>query len=188
MCGIVGIVRPGRAIQAEEILRFTRAVAHRGPDDEGFWLHGGLAFGHRRLAIIDIEHGHQPMSSRDQSIWLTFNGEIYNFKELRTELAARGHRFETRSDTEVIIYAYREWGPDCVKKLRGMFAFAIADLPRRRLFIARDHFGIKPLYYRVTSEFFSFASEIAALREIESTPPRSEERRVGKECRSRWSP
>lgn len=171
MCGIVGIVRPGCSIRMEEIHRFTDAVAHRGPDDAGVWLQNVIALGHRRLSIIDIEHGQQPMSSDDGSICLTYNGELYNFKELGSELRTLGHRFRTRSDTEVIIHAYQEWGIECVKKFRGMFAFGLADLNLKRLFLSRDHFGIKPLYFRVTPESFTFASEIRALRVLETSSP-----------------
>ncbi|MCG3154497.1 MAG: Asparagine synthetase [glutamine-hydrolyzing] 1 [bacterium] len=134
-------------------------------------MRDNVALGHRRLAIIDLETGKQPMSNEDGSVWITFNGEIYNYKQLRSDLLAFGHIFATSSDTEVIIHAYEQWGTDCLQKLRGMFAFAIADFRKRKLFLARDHFGIKPLCYRVDGDSFSFASEISALRSIEREPP-----------------
>ena len=171
MCGVVGILRYGKPIQKDEICRLTKAVAHRGPDGEGVWIHGDVALGHRRLAIIDPEHGQQPMSNHDGSLCLSYNGEIYNFKQLRGELEKRGYSFATQSDTEVVIHAYEEWGQSCVERFRGMFALAIVDLKRRRLFLARDHFGIKPLYYRITSDSFSFASELQALRLLETSAP-----------------
>jgi asparagine synthase (glutamine-hydrolysing) len=132
----------------------------------------GVAIGHRRLAIIDRETGGQPMTDDSGRVWITHNGEIYNYQALRAELAASGHRFRTRSDTEVILHAYRAWGTDCVSRFRGMFAFAILDPDARRLVLARDHFGIKPLYYRVGDGYFAFASELAALRVIDDAPPR----------------
>ncbi len=124
----------------------TEAIDHRGPDGVGFLRRDSVALGHRRLAIIDPELGQQPMSNQDETIWLIYNGEMYNFRELRAELEQKGHTFETHSDTEVVVRAYEEWGPECVKKFRGMFAFALADFRKRRLFLARDHFGIKQLY------------------------------------------
>jgi asparagine synthase (glutamine-hydrolysing) len=141
----------------------TRAVAHRGPDGDGHWVGERVAIGHRRLSIIDPRGGAQPMWDDAGRVGLTFNGEIYNFRELRAELEQLGHRFHTRSDTEVLLHAYLAWGPRCVERLRGMFAFCIVDLPARRLFLARDHFGIKPLVYRLGKGVFAFASEINAL-------------------------
>ncbi len=173
MCGIVGIARWGaRDSLGAEVERMSAAVAHRGPDGHGVLVRDGVALGHRRLAIIDRETGGQPMSDEAERVWITHNGEIYNYQALRGELAARGHRFRTRSDTEVILQAYRAWGDDCVSRFRGMFAFAILDLDARRLLLARDHFGIKPLYYRVGDGYFAFASELSALRAIDDAPPR----------------
>jgi asparagine synthase (glutamine-hydrolysing) len=149
----------------------TAAVSHRGPDGVGFLRRDGVALGHRRLAIIDPEGGHQPMSNEDETLWITYNGEMYNFLELKEELQAKGHRFTTHSDTEVVIHAYQEWGPDCVKRFRGMFAFALADFRKRKLFIARDHFGIKPLYYRAGAGYLAFGSELAALRQVDDETP-----------------
>ncbi len=172
MCGIAGIIRwNDEPIVSGEIERMTRAIDHRGPDGVGFLRRDAVALGHRRLAIIDPELGQQPMSNEDESVWLTYNGEMYNFHELRAELEQKGHRFHTHSDTEVAVRAYEEWGPECVKRFRGMFAFAIADFRKRRLFIARDHFGIKPLYYRLADGYFAFASELPALRQVSDHPP-----------------
>jgi asparagine synthase (glutamine-hydrolysing) len=139
------------------------ALAHRGPDDSGVWNHGPIALGHTRLSVIDLESGHQPMFNEDGSVAVVFNGEIYNFAELRADLEARGHRFATRSDTEVLVHLYEDRGPDMVSALRGMFAFAIWDVRARRLLLARDRFGIKPLYWYSGPAGFGFASELSAL-------------------------
>lgn len=172
MCGIAGIIRwAGEAPARQEIERMTEAIKHRGPDGEGFMLRDGVAFGHRRLAIIDPAGGHQPMASADESLWIIYNGELYNFRELKRELEEKGHRFLTRSDTEVVLHAYEEWGPRCVERFRGMFAFGLADFRQRRLLLARDHFGIKPLYYRLGENYLAFASELPALRQVEDAPP-----------------
>lgn len=172
MCGIAGILRwDGTPVRRFEIECMTRAVAHRGPDGEGFLVRDKVALGNRRLAIIDLETGQQPMCNEDETIWVTYNGEIYNYRELRDELRQRGHCFTTRSDTEVILHAYEEWGPQCVQKFRGMFGFGLVDFGNRQLFLARDHFGIKPLYYRVGSEYLAFASELGALRQVDGVPP-----------------
>jgi asparagine synthase (glutamine-hydrolysing) len=154
-----------------EIERMTAAIAHRGPDGFGFLRRENVALGHRRLAIIDPEGGRQPMSGGDESVWITYNGEMYNYLELREELRRKGHEFVTNCDTEVVIHAYQEWGADCVKKFRGMFAFGLADFRNRKLFLARDHFGIKPLYYRVGAGYLAFASELAALRKVDAAAP-----------------
>src|SRR5438874_2375436 len=172
MCGIAGIIRwQPAALQPDEIDRMTNAISHRGPDGVGFLRRDGVALGHRRLAIIDPELGHQPMADEEENVWVIYNGEMYNFPELRDELAGRGHRFVTRSDTEVVIHAYQEWGPECVQRFRGMFAFALADFRQRKLLLARDHFGIKPLYYRIANNYVAFASELSALRGIDADPP-----------------
>jgi len=149
----------------------TQAVAHRGPDGVGFLQRDGVALGHRRLAIIDPETGQQPMSNEDQTVWVTYNGEMYNFAELREELEQQGHRFRTRSDTEVVIRAYEAWGAECVRKFRGMFAFGLADFKNRKLLLARDHFGIKPLFYRSGDGYVAFASELPALKQVDDGPP-----------------
>ncbi|HWP43082.1 MAG TPA: asparagine synthase (glutamine-hydrolyzing) [Blastocatellia bacterium] len=170
MCGICGVI--GQA--DEELIREMLArIAHRGPDDEGVYLTGTSSgeragLGHRRLSIIDLSPaGHEPMADSSGQVWLTFNGEIYNFRELRRELEGRGHRFRSETDAEVIIYAYREWGRACLARLNGMFAFAIWDSADESLFIARDRLGIKPLYYAETPRGFAFASEIKAFFAIE---------------------
>jgi len=154
-----------------EIERMTAAVAHRGPDGVGFLRRDNVALGHRRLAIIDPKGGHQPMSNGDETIWITYNGEMYNYLELKEELRQKGHEFVTNSDTEVVIHAYQEWGAECLSKFRGMFAFGLADFRGRKLFLARDHFGIKPLYYRVGDGYLAFASELTALREVDDLVP-----------------
>ena len=170
MCGIAGFISTRVNIGLELTLRsMAKAIAHRGPDDEGFLetttgdgrYRVGLA--HRRLSIIDLSAGHQPLSNEDGSLQIVFNGEIYNFHELRSELEAKGHLFATNSDTETIVHAYEEWGDDCVVRLRGMFAFAIWDARRERLFLGRDRFGKKPLFMMLLGESFLFASEIKSL-------------------------
>ncbi|MEO7328381.1 MAG: asparagine synthase (glutamine-hydrolyzing) [Minicystis sp.] len=172
MCGIAGVLRWGDSASLEsEIQAMTRAVAHRGPDGEGHWVGERVALGHRRLSIIDPQGGAQPMWDETGKVGITFNGEIYNFRELRAELAQKGHAFRTRSDTEVLLHAYLEWGTACAPRLRGMFAFAVVDLEQRRLFLARDHFGIKPLVYRRDESAFAFASEINALCGPSFKPP-----------------
>src|SRR2546423_10748186 len=172
MCGIAGIVRWNEnPPDQSELERMTAAIAHRGPDGVGFLRRDNVALGHRRLAIIDPELGQQPMSNQDQSLWITYNGELYNYIELKHELIQKGHDFVTNSDTEVVIHAYQEWGADCLKKFRGMFAFALADFRNRKLFLARDHFGIKPLYYRIGKDYIAFASELAALRQVNDAIP-----------------
>ena len=160
MCGIAGIV--GEADDGL-IRSMTRVLAHRGPDGEGFFRSEGVALGHRRLSIIDLETGQQPMTSADGRYTIIFNGEIYNFLELRRELESRGMRFRTRSDTEVLLEAYATWGRDAIQKLRGMFAFAIWDERERRLFAARDRLGVKPLYHAQIGPRFAFASEMKSL-------------------------
>ena len=167
MCGIAGWIGPlerhGAAAPESVLDRMTDALAHRGPDDRGVWLGQGVALGHRRLSVIDIEGGHQPMWSPDGRFGIVYNGEIYNFLELREELEHKGRRFATRSDTEVLLAAYEEWGERAVQRLNGMFAFAIWDAGRRRLFAARDRAGEKPFYYADVGGSFVFASEIKGL-------------------------
>jgi asparagine synthase (glutamine-hydrolysing) len=166
MCGICGKVYfdPQRTVTRAELERMSRTLEHRGPDGEGIWTEGHVGLAHRRLAIIDLRAvAGQPMSNEDGSIWLTFNGEIYNFQELRVELVARGHKFRTTSDTEVIVHAYEEYGRDCLTRFRGMFAFALWDTRTRTLLLARDRVGKKPLYYYRGPDRFVFGSEIKAL-------------------------
>jgi asparagine synthase (glutamine-hydrolysing) len=165
MCGIAGIVNADRTepIDAAVIHRMCQAIVHRGPDDEGIFVKQNTGLGMRRLSIIDVAGGHQPVFNEDGSIWIVFNGEIYNFPELRPGLEARGHRFSTRSDTEVIVHLYEELGAACVEKLRGMFAFALYDERRRKLVIARDRLGKKPLHYAHVGGRLLFASEIKSI-------------------------
>jgi len=149
----------------------TRSIAHRGPDDEGYYIAGPLGFGFRRLSIIDLSGGHQPMSDQEESVWVVFNGEIYNFPELRSELEGRGHVFRTNSDTEVIIHGYKQWGDEVLNHLNGMFGLAIWDARKKRLVVARDAFGIKLIYYRVDGDQFYFGSEMrAVLAAMPETP------------------
>jgi asparagine synthase (glutamine-hydrolysing) len=173
VCGIAGILRwDGQGGVPGEIERMTQAIAHRGPDGDGVFAREGVALGHRRLSIIDLATGRQPMANEDGEIQVTFNGEIYNYRALADELRGLGHVFKTRCDTEVIVHAYEEWGDECVRRLRGMFAFGIADFRRRRMLLARDPIGIKPLHYRTGPGFLAFASELAALRAVDAPTPR----------------
>jgi len=164
MCGIAGIYNTsGEPVSPQVLARMTRLLEHRGPDDEGYWIDGAVGLGHRRLSIIDLETGHQPLSNEDGSLWIVYNGEVYNYLELRPSLAARGHRFRTASDTEVIVHLYEEKGPGCLEELRGMFAFALWNAKDRTLFLARDRIGIKPLFYALLPHTILFASEIKSL-------------------------
>ncbi|MGE5645468.1 MAG: asparagine synthase (glutamine-hydrolyzing) [Acidobacteriota bacterium] len=164
MCGIAGMFLPGRAADVEAVRAMCAQIRHRGPDDEGFFSAGGCAIGMRRLSIIDLRTGHQPISNEDGSVWVVFNGEIYNYQELRSGLAQKGHRFTTNTDTETLVHLYEEEGADGLARLRGMFAFAIWDAARRKLFLARDRFGKKPLYYAALPEGLYFGSELKCLR------------------------
>ena len=163
MCGIAGYLNVQQPSDQALIERMTRILHHRGPDGEGYHLDGSLALGHRRLSIIDLAGGKQPMSDDSGRYWITFNGEIYNFPRLREQLMKHGHRFATRSDTETILAAYKQYGENCVDHLRGMFAFAIWDARDKSLFLARDRVGKKPLYYHFSGTGFVFASEIKAI-------------------------
>lgn len=165
MCGIAGIVNTsaGRKIEAAAIHSMCQAILHRGPDDEGIFVKDNIGFGMRRLSIIDLAGGHQPVFNEDRSVWVVFNGEIYNYPQLRSELQSRGHRLATHTDTEVIVHLYEELGRDCVHQLRGMFAFALYDERRRKVLIARDRLGEKPLHYTFSGERLMFGSEIKAI-------------------------
>lgn len=165
MCGIAGIIGTERSyrVEAADIRRMCHAIVHRGPDDEGVYVQGHVGLGMRRLSIIDLSTGHQPIHNEDRTLWVVFNGEIYNFPELRPELESRGHRFYTNTDTEVILHLYEDYGADCVQRLRGMFAFALWDERSQRLLLARDRFGKKPLHYALSRGRLLFASEIKAL-------------------------
>lgn len=171
MCGIAGVYNfKGDPVDRDLIDRMTSTLRHRGPDGAGSFLRGEIGLGHRRLSIIDIEGGSQPIKNEDGTICVIFNGEIYNFIELREELEKKGHVFKTRSDTEVIVHAYEEWGPRSVNRFNGMFAFALWDQNLKRLLLARDHLGVKPLYYVVLGNRLLFASEIKALLEDKQCP------------------
>ncbi len=166
MCGICGQFNFGTQapVQRRDIEAMAKSIAHRGPDDDGFYISGPLGLGFRRLSIIDLSGGHQPMSDQDETVWVVFNGEIYNFPELRRELEGFGHVFRTNSDTEVIIHGYKQWGDEVLNRLNGMFGLAIWDIRKKRLVIARDAFGIKLIYYRVDGGRLYFGSEMRAVR------------------------
>ncbi len=181
MCGITGAcwTTHGSAVEESTLRRMTDSIQHRGPDDEGRYLSGGkiaasetggVALGHRRLSIIDLAGGHQPLSNEDGTVWIVFNGEIYNYRELQPVLESQGHRFQTASDTETIVHLYEQHGPACVEKLRGMFAFAIWDGRMQQLFFARDRLGKKPLIYRHEANRLLFASELKALLQVPGAP------------------
>ncbi len=177
MCGITGAVWTAhqQAVSTETLEKMTDVLRHRGPDDRGIYREdyddgSGVALGHRRLSIIDLAGGHQPLCNEDETVWITFNGEIYNYRELRDDLQAAGHHFRTNSDTETIVHLYEQYGDSCVDYLRGMFAFAIWDGRRRRLLMARDRLGQKPLVYQQTAERLVFASEIKSFLQIPDVP------------------
>jgi asparagine synthase (glutamine-hydrolysing) len=165
MCGIAGALRyDGGPVDREALSRAARSIAHRGPDDEGLYLDGPVGLAHRRLSIIDLSHaGHQPMTNEDHSVWLTYNGEIYNYRELRRLLEARGHQFRSHTDSEVLVHGYEEWGVRMLHRLNGIFALAIWDSREQQLLIARDRFGAKPLYLRQDPRGLLFGSEIKAI-------------------------
>ena len=169
MCGFTGIFRSEALgdIDAGLLRRMNDAIAYRGPDGDGFHIEPGVGLGHRRLSIVDVAGGGQPMYNEDQSVVIVFNGEIYNFPELRPELQALGHVFRNRCDTEAVIHAWESWGPECLQHLSGMFAFALWDRRQGILFLARDRLGKKPLHYGVTSTGdLVFGSELAALAAV----------------------
>src|SRR6266478_6632660 len=173
MCGIAGILfaDPARAVAPGVLKAMSDALAHRGPDAEGFWSAPGIGLAHRRLSIIDLTSGDQPISNEDGTLQVIFNGEIYNYQDLRAALLARGHRFATQSDTEVLTHLYEDHNEDLLAQLRGMFAFALWDGRRRRLLLARDRVGIKPLYIYRDAEKLLFASELKALL-LDATCPK----------------
>jgi asparagine synthase (glutamine-hydrolysing) len=168
MCGICGQFNfvDEAPVRRSDLEAMTRSIAHRGPDDEGYFIAGSLGFGFRRLSIIDLSGGHQPMSDQEESVWVVFNGEIYNFPELKRELQSHGHVFRTNSDTEVIIHGYKEWGDEVLNRLNGMFGLAIWDVRQRRLVVARDPFGIKLIYYRIDGNALYFGSEMRPIRAV----------------------
>ena len=165
MCGIAGIIYADRQRPVDPAIlkAMGDSIAHRGPDAEGFWIEPGVGLVHRRLSIIDLEGGKQPLGNEDGSIQVVFNGEIYNFLSLRRELELRGHRFQTHSDTEILVHLYEEMGDRLVDRLRGMFAFALWDSSQRRLVLARDRLGLKPLYVYRDAEKLIFGSELKAI-------------------------
>jgi asparagine synthase (glutamine-hydrolysing) len=165
MCGICGIYYQDqrRRVESSSLAEMNAQIVHRGPDDDGFFYDGNVGLAMRRLSIIDVKTGHQPLTNETSDIWIVFNGEIYNHLELRAQMEARGHRYRTKSDTETVVHLYEEYGRDCVKHLRGMFAFAIWDRKNQKLFAARDRLGIKPFYYRWQNGTFLFGSEIKAI-------------------------
>jgi len=177
MCGIAGFVESSATTFPFDpdtsrglVHRMCDVIRHRGPDDEGVWVDEGVALGMRRLSIIDLSTGHQPIHNEDRSVWIVFNGEIYNFRELRRELEAAGHRFYTSTDTEVIVHAYEQWGKEAIGRLRGMFGLAIWDTTSRTLLVARDRIGIKPMHYATANGRFYFGSEIKSLLEAPDLP------------------
>ena len=172
MCGIAGLLYfdPQKRVEFETLQRMCDAIIHRGPDDDGFHVEGHIGIGMRRLKVIDLATGHQPISNEDGRIWIVFNGEVYNFPELRTELEGKGHTFSTHTDTEAIIHAYEEFGDDCVHRLNGMFSFAIWDSRHSRVLIARDRLGVKPLYYYQDADLLAFGSEIKAILQCHEVP------------------
>src|SRR5881392_3592689 len=173
MCGICGQFNFIRRepVDRDAVRRMTQTMVHRGPDDEGYYFDGAVGLGFRRLSIIDLAGGHQPMSDAAETVWVILNGEIYNFKELRAELEQRGHHFWTRSDTEVIIHGYKEWGTEVLNHLNGMFGLAVWDIQRQRLVVVRDAMGIKLVYYRIANGQLTFGSEIRPILASESSRP-----------------
>jgi asparagine synthase (glutamine-hydrolysing) len=173
MCGIAGQFNFQRRepVERETIIRMTRSIAHRGPDDEGYFISGAIGLGFRRLSIIDLAGGHQPMSDAQETVWVIFNGEIYNYKELRAELQRKGHPFRTNSDTEVIVHGYKEWGTEVFNRLNGMFGLAIWDVQKERLIVARDAMGIKLIYYKIENGALAFGSEIRPILAAQKSRP-----------------
>ena len=190
MCGICGqfnFVR-NEPVEPDTIRRMTQTMVHRGPDDEGYFISGPVGLGFRRLSIIDLAGGHQPMSDAEETVWVILNGEIYNFKELRAELEQRGHRFRTRSDTEVIIHGYKEWGTEVFNHLNGMFGVAIWDVQKQRLVVARDAMGIKLIYYRIANGQLTFGSEIRPILAAENSKPNVDPVALNLFLRFRYTP
>jgi asparagine synthase (glutamine-hydrolysing) len=190
MCGICGQIKLAgdEPVDAETIRRMAGTIIHRGPDDEGYFFDRSLGFGFRRLSIIDLGGGHQPMSDAQKSVWIVFNGEIYNYKELRAELESHGHIFQTTSDTEVIIYGYKQWGTKVFDHLNGMFGVAIWDVKRERLVVARDPMGIKLIYYRLANGKLSFGSEIRPVLAAENSRPQVDPVALNLFLRFRYTP
>ena len=190
MCGICGQYnfRSMAPVQRRGVEAMTRTLIHRGPDDEGYYVAGPLGLGFRRLSIIDLAGGHQPMSDQEQSVWVVFNGEIYNFVELKSELEAHGHVFRTKSDTEVIVHGYKQWGDEVLNRLNGMFGLAIWDARQNRLVLARDAFGIKLLYYNIDEDGLNFGSEMRAVRATMAGQPEIDPTSLNLFLRYRYTP
>jgi asparagine synthase (glutamine-hydrolysing) len=190
MCGICGQVKIAgdEPVNQETIRRMARTMFHRGPDDEGYFFDRSLGFGFRRLSIIDLSGGHQPMADAEESVWLVFNGEIYNYQELRAELEAFGHKFRTSSDTEVIIHGYKQWGNDVFNHLNGMFGVAIWDVKKRKLVVARDPMGIKLIYYTLADGTLNFGSEIRPVLAADDARPEVDPTAVNLFLRFRYTP
>jgi asparagine synthase (glutamine-hydrolysing) len=190
MCGIAGQFNFERhePVERETIVRMTHSIAHRGPDDEGFFITGPIGLGFRRLSIIDLAGGHQPMCDSEETVWIVFNGEIYNFKELRAALEGLGHRFRTRSDTEVIIHGYKQWGTEVLNHLNGMFGLAIWDVPNQRLVLARDAMGIKLIYYKIDNGQLTFGSEIRPILAAQDSKPNVDPVALNLFLRFRYTP
>src|SRR5690606_5450014 len=190
MCGICGQYnfRDQTPVSRQRVKAMADSIVHRGPDDEGYHFAEGLGLGFRRLSIIDLSGGHQPMSDAEQTVWVVFNGEIYNFKELRNELEGFGHVFRTSSDTEVIVHGYKQWGLDVFNQLNGMFGVAIWDEGRRRLVLSRDSAGIKPVYYTVTDGTVIFGSELRAVLAALPTRPSVDLTALNMFLRYRYTP
>jgi asparagine synthase (glutamine-hydrolysing) len=190
MCGICGQFNylTRQPVEPRGLERMTRAIIHRGPDDEGYYRSGNIGLGFRRLSIIDLSGGHQPMGHPDGSIWVVFNGEIYNFHELRSELESHGHIFRTSSDTEVIVHGFKEWGDSVLEHLRGMFGVGIWDERKRRLILARDRMGIKPIYYKIEDGQLLFGSEIRAILASEGNHPEIDPAALNLFLRFRYTP
>ena len=190
MCGICGQFNFARnePVEPDTIRQMAESIRHRGPDDEGYFFDGPVGLGFRRLSIIDLAGGHQPMSDAEETVWVIFNGEIYNFKELRAELEQRGHSFRTRSDTEVIIHGYKEWGTEVFNHLNGMFGLAIWDVKKKRLVVARDAMGIKLIYYRIENGQLTFGSEIRAVLAAENSKPEVDPVALNLFLRFRYTP
>jgi asparagine synthase (glutamine-hydrolysing) len=190
MCGICGVVNfdPAEVVDSRVVQRMSQLLTHRGPDDDGMFVEGQVGLGFRRLSIIDLNGGKQPIFNEDGSAAIIFNGEIYNYRDLAADLVAAGHTLKTQSDTETILHAYEEYGDDCVQHLRGMFGFAIWDRQKRRLLLARDRVGVKPVYYYRNSRFLAFASEIKSLLQIQNIPREVDTDSLGQYLSLRYVP
>src|SRR6266480_1844601 len=190
MCGIAGQFNFLRRepVEHESLVRMAGSIAHRGPDDEGYFISGPVGLGFRRLSIIDLAGGHQPMSDGEETVWVIFNGEIYNYRELRAELQGKGHQFRTNSDTEVIIHGYKEWGTEVFNHLNGMFGLAIWDVPNERLVLARDAMGIKLIYYKIADGQLTFGSEIRPILPAKDSKPEVDPVALNLFLRFRYTP